>query len=451
MARPAASCATRPCCSPSCAGAGRTLTRRRAPRCNTSSTGCPAADWNAARGRRWTARAPAMPPCCWTAFAPRACATSRGAMERRLGRRRNRTAGRGRTGAGPGRPWRGHPALPAAGGRAMTRARSATRQRGVGLLVVLVLLVVVSVLAVAMLDDIRFGLRRAAGCAPGGAGPMACARRRGSRPPAAGRHGRARPWRHPRKHRPRGPGPPDRGGRHHARPCALLARRRRHLLQPQQRGRGRGRTVAAQRGGRAPAAGVAARSRRRRRRGARIRRHAGRLDRRRPGSRCARRRGRRLPRPRPGAADQCDAARGTQRIARAARRRTGLVHGLARVRVRTAGVRPLADRRERNDGARPAPAADAWRRRDRRVARAADPGGAPATGWTSAEAFWAQPALAGFIPSAAVRQQVQVRGRYDRLEVAVAYDDALVELSSLLEADPSGRVRLLSRRWTREE
>lgn len=75
----------------------------------------------------------------------------------------------------------------------------------------------------------------------------------------------------------------------------------------------------------------------------------------------------------------------------------------------------------------------------------------PGSGWASAEAFWADPALSGIAPSAAVRQQVQVRAHYYRIEVDVTYDDALVEMGSLLEADASGRVRPLSRRWTGEE
>ncbi|TAK38078.1 MAG: general secretion pathway protein GspK [Lysobacteraceae bacterium] len=333
----------------------------------------------------------------------------------------------------------------------MTRARSATRQRGVGLLVVLVLLVVVSVLAVAMLDDIRFGLRRA-----GNARQVAQAQ-----------------W--------------------HALGAEEVARQRLGILAGRDPGGTRASTVPAALDLPIEEDGTV--------RG-RVRSSLADADTCFNLNSVVEGAGEQWQRSEAGVrqllallhvlgvddgaarafadtlvdwidADQDPGARGAEDAAYLARDPAQLtsatllaepselralrgvepglytalreyacalpVSGPSPIDVNALTAHDLPLLRMLGDGA-----IDASRARRILAAR-------PATGWTSAEAFWAQPALAGFIPSAAVRQQVQVRGRYYRLEVAVAYDDALVELSSLLEADPSGRVRLLSRRWTREE
>ena len=74
----------------------------------------------------------------------------------------------------------------------------------------------------------------------------------------------------------------------------------------------------------------------------------------------------------------------------------------------------------------------------------------PAGGWSGEAQFWAQPALAAVQPSPAVHAQVHTRSRYYRLQVAVEHGDAQVELTSLFGHD-GGRTRLLARRWNTEE
>lgn len=75
----------------------------------------------------------------------------------------------------------------------------------------------------------------------------------------------------------------------------------------------------------------------------------------------------------------------------------------------------------------------------------------PADGWTSEGAFWEQPALAQYEPSAAVLQQVSLKTRYFELEARVVFRRADVVMSALLEVEPRGRIRLVSRRWTADE
>ncbi|MFC3078119.1 type II secretion system minor pseudopilin GspK [Phenylobacterium terrae] len=76
--------------------------------------------------------------------------------------------------------------------------------------------------------------------------------------------------------------------------------------------------------------------------------------------------------------------------------------------------------------------------------------GRPPFGWASPSEFWNEPALQDAAPSDEAVGQVEVRTRFFELETEVAYLDAEVTASALLE-DQGGRVRLVSRRWGPEE
>lgn len=72
----------------------------------------------------------------------------------------------------------------------------------------------------------------------------------------------------------------------------------------------------------------------------------------------------------------------------------------------------------------------------------------PSGGW-SVEGFWALPALIDHIP--ADPGQVKATSRFFTLQTEVTYLDAEVVASGLFEVDPSGQVRLAARRWTYDE
>lgn len=74
----------------------------------------------------------------------------------------------------------------------------------------------------------------------------------------------------------------------------------------------------------------------------------------------------------------------------------------------------------------------------------------PRGGWRSLSEFWTHPLLAGAALPDAVLQQLALRTRYFRLHAQVQYGPAQVELSALLEHD-GVRVRRLSRHWSTEE
>lgn len=73
----------------------------------------------------------------------------------------------------------------------------------------------------------------------------------------------------------------------------------------------------------------------------------------------------------------------------------------------------------------------------------------PPEGWPEADAFWSLPALADVDPAA--RAPVAVRGSLFALDVEVELDDVLVEMSASLQDDGSGDTRLLARRWSAPE
>ncbi|MDO1558587.1 type II secretion system minor pseudopilin GspK [Brevundimonas sp. 2R-24] len=71
----------------------------------------------------------------------------------------------------------------------------------------------------------------------------------------------------------------------------------------------------------------------------------------------------------------------------------------------------------------------------------------PGGGWTSLEAFWGQPALAQITPPPEALEQVRLTTHHARLRVQVRYQGAEIVLNSLFEA-AGGRVRLVGRRWS---
>lgn len=75
----------------------------------------------------------------------------------------------------------------------------------------------------------------------------------------------------------------------------------------------------------------------------------------------------------------------------------------------------------------------------------------PPQGWQDPEAFRSHPALQAASGSADFMQQVELHTRYFALHSEVEHGGAEVVLSALLERDSAGGVRLLSRRWTPDE
>jgi len=78
----------------------------------------------------------------------------------------------------------------------------------------------------------------------------------------------------------------------------------------------------------------------------------------------------------------------------------------------------------------------------------------PVHGWRSPDEFWASPGLAEAIPDNSVLEQVHLRSRYFRLHAEVDSGSAQVVLSALIEHQgelPDAPARLLARRWSPEE
>ena len=69
----------------------------------------------------------------------------------------------------------------------------------------------------------------------------------------------------------------------------------------------------------------------------------------------------------------------------------------------------------------------------------------PAAGWPDLDSFWAQPMLAGVEVTHDVRGQVALRSRFFALQVQVEYTGAQIVTSALLEHD-AGATRLVARR-----
>lgn len=75
----------------------------------------------------------------------------------------------------------------------------------------------------------------------------------------------------------------------------------------------------------------------------------------------------------------------------------------------------------------------------------------PAGGWDDATTFWAQPGLAAAAVPNEVYDQTGLRSQWFALDSTVEYAGAQILMNSLLQMDNAGRVRLWARRWTHEE
>ena len=75
----------------------------------------------------------------------------------------------------------------------------------------------------------------------------------------------------------------------------------------------------------------------------------------------------------------------------------------------------------------------------------------PRAGWPDAAAFWSQPALAAVQVPEEVRDQVTVLTRYFNLRIEVDYGGGRAVRTALLHAQPDGAVRTVIQRWTPEE
>lgn len=77
----------------------------------------------------------------------------------------------------------------------------------------------------------------------------------------------------------------------------------------------------------------------------------------------------------------------------------------------------------------------------------------PAGGWSDANAFFSHPLLADRPPAGPAYGQVNgaIRSRFFALDATVTYGSAEVAMSSLFEQDDTGSVRLAARRWTADE
>lgn len=75
----------------------------------------------------------------------------------------------------------------------------------------------------------------------------------------------------------------------------------------------------------------------------------------------------------------------------------------------------------------------------------------PAGGWADVDAVWATPALAELAPTVAEREQVTVATRYFAFEAEVAWAGGEAVRSGLIEVGRDGRVRSVLTRWTLPE
>ena len=75
----------------------------------------------------------------------------------------------------------------------------------------------------------------------------------------------------------------------------------------------------------------------------------------------------------------------------------------------------------------------------------------PRDGWSDATAFWRQSALSGVTPSSAAVEQVGVLTRFFNLRVDVDYGGIHAVRTALLYARPSGEVVTVIQRWTLDE
>lgn len=77
--------------------------------------------------------------------------------------------------------------------------------------------------------------------------------------------------------------------------------------------------------------------------------------------------------------------------------------------------------------------------------------GRPAEGWPDAPAFWGQQALVATPPGDVVRDQIKFRTRYFALDSQVVFADMPVFMTALFETPSANKVILAARRWTPDE
>jgi general secretion pathway protein K len=75
-------------------------------------------------------------------------------------------------------------------------------------------------------------------------------------------------------------------------------------------------------------------------------------------------------------------------------------------------------------------------------------GSRSAGGWQTVDEFWRNPVLSEHLPPDQVLDQVSLRPRFFSLEAEVDYAGSEVLLTSLFEHTPAGSIRLVARRWT---
>lgn len=75
----------------------------------------------------------------------------------------------------------------------------------------------------------------------------------------------------------------------------------------------------------------------------------------------------------------------------------------------------------------------------------------PAGGWSDADRFWSQPALRGLDVDAGARDQAVVRTDYFAVRIDAEYGGGRVVRTALIESRPGGAARTVIRRWTLED
>jgi general secretion pathway protein K len=75
----------------------------------------------------------------------------------------------------------------------------------------------------------------------------------------------------------------------------------------------------------------------------------------------------------------------------------------------------------------------------------------PDGGWQTVEEFWSNPVLTEHLPPDAALDQVSLRTRFFSLQAEVDYAGSEVVMTSLFEHQAAGPIRLVARRWMLEE
>lgn len=75
----------------------------------------------------------------------------------------------------------------------------------------------------------------------------------------------------------------------------------------------------------------------------------------------------------------------------------------------------------------------------------------PAAGWPDPDSFWRQPALAGLEVGPDVRDQATVRTDYFAVRIDVGHGGVHAVRTALIESRPGGAARTVIRRWTPED